>query len=476
MNFSVRMNLNSGRNNSDSENKNDLQYFDLQSGELEKDSLQYTSRNNHTKTNSYDVNSTFTYPVSKQHFVDVSAGYSYNGTDNAQLAKDLSVPGQETVVDSLSRFFDYSYGQSPLSVNYRYQSEKGTVNVAAGLKGVGTWMQGNYPALESHVNRSSFNVVPELQLNITKEGKQFTFMYSADAQQPSFDEVQPVRDVTDPLNPVVGNPDLATAFRHQANLSYNQFTMKNNLSVMATISGNLTRNKVVRNQLLLEDVYQSIRRETRFLNMNGDYGLNGNYMIRKGFKNNKYNVQLFGMLGYSHAVSMTDNQKNIGLTWTGNQRLSLNATPNKWLEASANVSYSLNKTDFSLKEQNRYLTQTWTSGLTGRVTLPADFQWGANLTKNFVSGINNNITNNPLVINTDLSKHLLKSKELVVSVRVNDLLKQNNFVNRRVTDNGIVDSKTNTNSRFAIFSIIWMPQKWGMGMYRHGDGSLIRMR
>src|SRR5690606_34304600 len=97
--------------------------------------------------------------------------------------------------------------------------------------------------------------------------------------------------------------------------------------------------------------------------------------------------------------------------------------------------------------------------------------------KNFVRGIDANITSNPLIINAALTKEFLKKKAGSISLRAYDLLNQNNFINRQITaDGSIIDTKSNALSRYFMLNLAWRPQKWSGGRnsgpsQRRGDGS-----
>ena len=61
-----------------------------------------------------------------------------------------------------------------------------------------------------------------------------------------------------------------------------------------------------------------------------------------------------------------------------------------------------------------------------------------------------------------------------------DILNQNNFVNREISDNGITDTKTNALSRYFMLRVSMRLQKWSgakgrnnMQPQRRGDGSFL---
>ncbi|WEK18986.1 MAG: hypothetical protein P0Y49_19615 [Candidatus Pedobacter colombiensis] len=69
------------------------------------------------------------------------------------------------------------------------------------------------------------------------------------------------------------------------------------------------------------------------------------------------------------------------------------------------------------------------------------------------------MTKNPLVINAGLSKRVFNRKNGVLALKAYDILKQNNFLSRKIIDNGISDARTNDLSRYLMISFSWAPQK-----------------
>jgi hypothetical protein len=101
------------------------------------------------------------------------------------------------------------------------------------------------------------------------------------------------------------------------------------------------------------------------------------------------------------------------------------------------------------------------------------------LSKNYVNGISANVTSNPFIINSSLSKDLFKKKG-TLQVQLYDLLNQNNFIIRTQNDNGYTDTRSNALSRYVIVNFTYRLQKWsgparknGRAIMRRGDGSFI---
>ena len=96
-----------------------------------------------------------------------------------------------------------------------------------------------------------------------------------------------------------------------------------------------------------------------------------------------------------------------------------------------------------------------------------------------MSGIANNVTNNPFIINTMLQMRVFKNKGSL-QLRAYDLLNQNNFINRTQNDLGFTETLTNPNSRYVMLNLSMNLQKWtgavgnnNRPLIRRGDGSFV---
>ena len=104
---------------------------------------------------------------------------------------------------------------------------------------------------------------------------------------------------------------------------------------------------------------------------------------------------------------------------------------------------------------------------------------GYDASKNFIGGnIQQSVSSNPLVINAYIEKNLLKRRNLTFRFQAFDILKQNNFTNQVINDNGYTNTLSNALSRYFMFSVSTNLQKWsgsptrnGQPMRRRGDGS-----
>lgn len=469
--------ISSTSNVSDQDRTTDVEYklYEPLTGEFRKDSLVNLFINNGNNNRNHRASVTFSEPITLTSRIEFNGQVNRREYDNDQLTDTLA--GDVLVrVPSLSRIYNYSFTEQRYALNYRYL--KGRYNVSLGLTAVPALLSGFSESLNTETHRNSFNVIPIARAEYQwSRQKRFSINYTGNAQEPSFDQIQDVPDVTNPLNIIYGNPDLKAQFRHSINTRFNNYVTNSRLNFSVSLQATKTENKVVRNTIELDQSLNS--RETRFTNTNGDYSTRADYNISKQFADRKYQVGLNGTINFANSISMLNGKTNVGQTWNFNQRLGVQLYPTTWFELSPNVRYSILDATYSLNPRNNNKTNTWALSAEGRIDFIEGLFMGYNLSKNYVSGISSNVTNNPFIINTSLSKDLFKKKG-TLQIQAFDLLNQNNFIVRTLGDNGYTDTKSNALSRYVMVNLTVRLQKWtgtpnrnGRPMNRRGDGSFI---
>jgi hypothetical protein len=422
---------------------------------------------------------TYAEPLTENTQLELNSQVNYNAYDNHATTGNIDESGQVQPVDSLSNIYEYSFMQARISLSYRYGiARTAKVKFSTGLTAVPAILSGSKVSLNSTTHRNSFNLIPIARFQyLWSRQHSVQLNYSGAAVEPTFDQIQPVRDVSNPNNAIVGNPDLKATFNHNLNFKYNNYITASRLNYSLNLNSTLTKKAVIRNILQVlngEGIYNN---ETRFLNTEGVYRLGGNYAVNKQLSERKYNLALSGSFNHNHLISFSNGRKNISSSWSFQQRFGPRINPTEWFEINPNLSYSIIKSANSIAAAANSRTNTTALNVDGKLYFLKDYLFGYNVRKNFVSGISANVTNNPLVIDLYLQKEFLNRRAALI-LQSFDLLNQNNFVNREITDNGYVDTKSNSLSRYLMLKFNIKLQKWSGSrprsagaLRRRGDGS-----
>jgi hypothetical protein len=478
-NMSVQLSYNSSQQDAETEqNIHIVDYFS--DGTVNPDdSLAHRLVERNNLTQNYRASLTYVEPISANTQFEFNGQVIYNGYDNSATTSNIDGLLNHSIIDSLSNIYDYSFTQSRIALNYRYGiGNTAKFKYSVGLTMVPGLLKGTKVSLGTSTNRSSFNVIPIARVQyLWSRQHSIQLNYSGNANEPSFDQIQPVRDVSNTQNPIVGNPNLKVTFTHSINTTYNNYIANSKLNY--SINGNavFVKNTVARNNVLISDGKYGLINETRYVNLNGSYRINGNYSISKQLSNRKYNLSFNGRVSYNHGVSMSNNILYSTDAYVFYEKFGPRISPAEWVEINPSVSYNFTKSNNTLNTTSNTNYRTTALNIDGKFYFLKGFELGYTASKNFVSGIGNNITSNPLVINGYLQKDFWKRK-ISLTMQVFDVLNQNNFIDRNQSETGYTDTKSNALSRYFMFRLSANLQKWtgmkprnGREMMRRGDGS-----
>ncbi|WP_449439244.1 outer membrane beta-barrel protein [Pedobacter steynii] len=273
--------------------------------------------------------------------------YSFNLTsnNNALETRVRDAAGKISFIDSLSNVYTSRFINHSIRAGYRYGSNK--INYSIGFSLQPSALTGSYEGRTDKINQRTFNSSPSANFSyvITKT-QSINMNYNGSSYAPRFDQLQPVPDTRNLQNVIIGNPDLKTSFYHSANINYSLFGVTSGRTLEVSFGAYAMQNQVVNNIILIKDTLNSLKQETRFVNVNGNYNINSGYNASLPFAERKFVVSIAGNVALSNAVIFTDNIKNNnkGLAYSQNVNLHVQL---KSLSGGAGASYSNTENNYS---------------------------------------------------------------------------------------------------------------------------------
>lgn len=300
--------------------------------------------------------------------------------------------------------------------------------------------------------------------------------YSGNTSQPSYTQLQPVTDYSNPQYLVTGNPNLRPEFSNTLSVRYNNFDFISGNVFFGNISGSFVNDKIVSNVFNKGFGVQ----ETQYLNANGYYSLSAFYNVSRPFQNRKYVFNYGGNVNYFRNLSFLADQKNEGRNWVLGQRLSFDYKLKKWLETNIAGNLRLNSNEYSLRTTSNSTTRAWSISHNSRIFLPKDYIFTYDMDKTINDGYTGTIAANPFIINAALEKQFFKKKTLSLRLEAFDMLNENINVSRSVTGTNITDTRSNKLGRYFMLSFIYRLNKFsGQGSPNSmmgGQGGMHMMR
>ena len=466
-NLSFGLNVNGSDSESDQDVDDLFRYYNTDNT-LKADSISHRLIVNANKRFNSNANITYSEPVGKLGRLDFGYNYSITDYDNSRITNVYQ--GEVAQVNNaLSNIYDYSFSTNRFSLSYRYDRPK-LYNFTIGLTAQPTLLEGYSQTTNISSSRRGFNFFPTARFDYSfGRSRSLTINYNGRSNEPSFNQIQPVRDVTNPVRPVVGNPELNSAFTQSLNLRYNTTNPSTGLFFNTGVFANITNDQITRNQVKYEEDIvvkgQSAKRtiqETRYLNADGFYSTNAFYSFGKTFLERKYRLSLNGSLGYLNDVSFTNGEENIGKNWTFAQTLRLQINPNPNVEIYPSVGYRSTRINYTLADNTDTKANTWNYDLNGRLFFLKTFIVGFDVSKNVNQGYGS-IAANPLIINTYLEKQFFNRRG-TFRIQGFDLLNEGTVVGISQDANTITNSQTNRLTRYFMATFSFRIQKFPGGM------------
>jgi hypothetical protein len=391
---------------------------------------------------------------------------TYN-VDSATQAKTLN--------STLSNDYENDFYNNRIGVSVRTTKKKYNYTLGISMQPVN--LQGNSITKDSAYNTiKRVNVFPIARLvyNFNRT-KALNVSYNGNATQPTFSQLQPVSDFSNQQAVTSGNPNLKPAINHNINLSYNNFNFISGKVIFTNLTFSTIKNQIVNNTINLGAGRQlSIPQ-----NVNGYYNLLGFYTYSKPYKNRKYVVTFNGSANLNHNINLIDSIRTLGQNWIISQGFNFEYNYKEILELGTGVNYSLNDVKYRSESDTPPTTlqnsssNAWTFSsninlnITKTLVLKYDFDYTIN------TGLASTVSKNLAIMNASLEKQLFKKKNGIIKLAAYDLFNQNTNINRSVTANSIVDTRTNRLTRYFMVTFTYRLQKFA-GQTIQGQRSDLR--
>jgi hypothetical protein len=473
-NFSTSISLGTNHNNSDQDVTN-LSYQYVLPFPGPRNTFQYIDQNN----NNYNYGIRFTYsePLNKYQSLDFSYSHNLNYARNDRKTYNVDSASQAKTLNSfLSNDYENNFYNNRIGLSLRTTKKKYNYTIGLSLQPVN--LQGNSVTKDSAyktIKRANVFPIARFVYNFNRT-KTLNFSYNGNATQPSFSQLQPVPDQSNQQNISLGNPNLKPSMNHNMNLSYNNFNFISGKVLFTNVSFSTIKNQIVYNSINNGAGRQLSIPE----NVNGYYNLLGFYVYSRPYKNRKYVISVRGTANYNHNINLIDSIRNIGQNWVLSQGFNFEYNYKEILEFGSGVSYSLNdvhyknKTGKPLTTLQNSSSNAWTFSsninlnITKRMVLKYDVDYTIN------NGLASSVSRNQVIMNASLEQQLFKKKNGILKIEAFDLFKQNSNINRSVTANQIIDSRTNRLTRYFIATFTYRLQRFAGKSTTPGPGMDIR--
>lgn len=469
--ISINFSQNYNDSKSDGILKNLARFFDNDGNQIREDVTDQNKVN--TSTNqTIEGRISYTNPLGKNAYLEVNYSYNNNNSYQKRLSYNKDGNGKYSdLVDSLSSDFRYIYNTHSGGLNYRYNGKKISFSLGGNISRTGfeqddrfedTRRAYHYTNLFPRGNfRFKINSFSNIEAN-----------YSGSTSQPTIDQLQPLKNNSDPLNVVIGNPDLKQSFSNNFGLNYNSFQMMNEQYFFSGLNYSTTSNQISSSYTI-----DSLgRRVTKYVNVDGNnsFMLYGSYSRKLG--KTKWDIRISPNLNISRTTNFINGKENVSRSVVISPRVSFNNRDvEKYdFEIEYAPSYNSSRSSISTVASQNYWTHNISTN--GRYTFPGKIDLGTDIEFEFRDKLNASDTKNQLILwNAFVEKRFLKKDQLALRFSMHDILNQNKGYSRSIDPNAIVERKYLTFQRYGLITLTYNFNTTGTGNPSGGRSRSFRI-
>ena len=401
----------------------------------------------------------YTEPLGGKSLFEFSGFLNTNtGNSNKQTYDYNNSTGKHDILNKiLTNDYKSNYTYSGGGINFRTNQKK--INITAGAQLQAAELKGLNNTFHQNISQHFTDILPDVvvQYNISKM-KNVRFEYKATITQPGLPQLQPVADVSDPLNIMTGNPNLKRAYAHNIQASLFAANPAKRKNLFGFFNFTTSSNAIVKS----DTIKQNGTRISSYANTNGVYNFFGNLEYGFPLKKLKSRIEAGTTVTYSRNASFINAQRNNINALSVGPNVSYHFGIDNKIDLDASAKLSVNQTEYSLQSfiSNNYLQQNYgidmTNYLLWNISIHNEFNYILNTGRS--DGFNTKI---PLW-NASLAKGFLKNKSGEFKFSVQDLLNKNKGNTRSSNQGYIVDEKYNVLPRYFLLSFTYSLNKSGL--------------
>ncbi|HYK43785.1 MAG TPA: outer membrane beta-barrel protein, partial [Parafilimonas sp.] len=411
----------------------------------------------------------YTEPVGKRSLLELKGYVSTNvGNSNKETYDFDNLSGKHDAYNNtLSNDYQSNYTYTGGGINFRTNQKK--VNITAGTQLQHAQLESINNSVQHTVAQNFTDLLPTavVQYNISRM-KNLRFEYSTFTTQPTVLQLQPVADVSDPLNIIVGNAYLKRQYTN--NLQLNLFAA--NPVARKNLFGFFNFSSVANAITRSDTIKQNGARVSSYTNLNGTYSMFGNLEYGFPLKKLKSRLEVGTSARYNKNASIVNAERNDIHALTVGPNVDYHFGIDNKIDVDLTARVTLNNTKYSLQSyaDNHYFQQNYgidmTNYLPWHISLHNDFSYIINTGR--ADGFNENI---PLW-NASVAKSFLKNSRGEFKFSVQDLLNKNTGITRSSNQGYIVDEKFNVLQQYFLLSFTYSLNKSGLN--QGGPRAVIR--
>lgn len=417
--------------------------------------------------NGWSNSGTFSYtePLNTKSFLQASYTLSLRPNDSDKKTSQFdNVTAEYSRLDTaLSNKFSSKYLTQSGGLDYRYQTEKVQFNTGATYQRAELQNNQIFPTTFD-VNRSFNNVLPNAMLRYSfSKRSNLRFMYRTSTNAPSVSQLQEVVNNTNPLQLSTGNAGLRQDFQQNIFVRYMSSSIEHSNTTFAMLGGSFTKNYIGNSTFIAPKdtvISESITLQrgaqlSRPQNLSGYFNLRAFFMYGIPVKVLKSNINFTASANYSRTPGSINGALNYAKSPNAGLGIVVSSNISEKIDFTLSSQSNYVKVENTLQKQlnSSYLNQS--SSFRGNFVLGKGFVFQSTVSHQYYTGLSAGFNQNFILWNASFAKKFLKNEMGELKVSVFDLLKQNNSIQRNITETYFEDTQNTILQRYFLLTFTY---------------------
>lgn len=451
--FSANMGYVYGNTKSDGDLNSLAEFF---TGQAEQRLLQTNNQSNINST--YLATLSYTEPLGNRRYLEINYAVRTNQNDVIRSVIDVATQTQN---DALSNGFNSNYLYQRPGFNFRVNRQKYNLGIGATyqvttLDGATSQISGGV-LQRLPVTRTFENFLPSVRVNYDfSSNKHLRFDYETSMLEPTIQQLQPVINISDPLNISVGNPTLKPAYVHTATANYTGFDPARMTNLFAIVTGTYMQNAITFAQVVDPT---TLIRNTRPENTDYSFTFNSNINLGLRFRELNSRINIGPTLRFDQSINLLNNLPNKITQRTLGGTIRYNYTLKEILIVDLRTNLSNQQTDYEngAQQGQNFFNRTFAAELSVRFL--KHYHFNPDFEYLVYDSRSTNFSQSIPLLSMYVSRSILKNNAGELKFGVSNLLDRNVSIVQTANSNFFQREVNNNLGRYFMLSFTYLLNK-----------------
>ncbi len=395
-------------------------------------------------------------PIKNIFFWETFYNFSQSTSETNRQVSDVERSDIIELNPELSRFFDNKITYNRFGSSFRY-ANKGS-NLSVGLAASNYQLNGQFSVVEGSeilgvVDKNYLNLTPNVSYWKTMKGnKRLNASYAMGVTPPSIADLQPYKDISNPLYIREGNPDLEPQVSHAFNTGYNMYDPATFINLQFSFNATFYENQVVQNQTIDPETLVTTYKA-------GNVSGGQRYYPYLGFGfpivKTKVNAYLSANPSFSKSFTLINSIETETNTYSHNFGANLDLTPLEWFSIYAGSSFRLSKTKYEQNPSQNQDIVNWSVYTNMNIKLPKNFYFDVKFNHNRYKNESFGFDQKVPILNASFYKLLGEAKKWEVRLSANDIFNKNQTISQYAGQNYVSTGRIETLARYFLLGVTY---------------------